>query len=176
MYALSTLVMHHREFFTGHRQRVTPEFDVIRESSYDLQVATNESPRDVARRILSEMGIDGAFSVQRDTASGKLTIDRHRAIGSYRVTYDANAKRLSVERQRFGLAFFLEMLHRRHGFAADYLANDLWAVIVDVVIVAIVMWAATGIYLWFGLSQTFKLGSACLLGGSALFLFLLLIL
>jgi hypothetical protein len=176
MYALSTLVMHHREFFTSHTQRVQPEFDLIRETSYDLQVAANESPQELAKRILSEIGINGAFTVQGDAMSGKLTIDRHRPVGSYRVTYDAGAKRLSVERQRFGLAFFLEMLHRRHGFSQHYVANDLWAVIVDVVIVAIVVWAATGIYMWFGLSRTRKLGSVCLLGGSALFSILLFIL
>jgi hypothetical protein len=68
------------------------------------------------------------------------------------------------------------MLHRRRGFSEDYLANDLWAFIVDSVIVAIVLWAVTGLWMWLEMSRTRKLGSICLMGGSALFSFLLLVL
>ena len=176
MYALSTLVMHHRELFTGHERRVAPDFEVIREGPSDLQVTADESSNSVAQQILSEIGISGAHSVRGDASSGTLTITRHRPIGSYRVTLDSNTKNLKIEKQRFGLAFFLEMLHRRRGFGEKYLANDMWALIVDVVIVAILLWAVTGIWMWLGMSQTRKLGSVCLIGGSALFSFLLLIL
>jgi hypothetical protein len=176
MYALSTLVMHHRELFTGHEQRVAPDFEVLRDGPYDAQVAANESSDDVARRILSDLGISGAYAVRGDAHSGTLTIHRNRPIGSYRVTYDSSTGDLNVERQQFGLAFFLEMLHRRCRFGESYLANDLWALMVDVVIAAIVLWAATGIWMWLGTSRTRKIGSLCLIGGSALFSFLLLVL
>jgi hypothetical protein len=105
-----------------------------------------------------------------------LTILRDRPMGAYRVTWDAKTKQLRVERQRFGLAFFLEMLHRRSGFRHNYLANTLWCLSVDAVIVAIVLWAATGIWMWAGLPRTRMLGGLCLVGGSSLFCFLLFVL
>jgi hypothetical protein len=175
MYALSTLVMHHRELFTGHERRVAPEYDVVRDGTYELDEAANESPELVAKRILSHLGLTGAHTVRRDS-SGTLTIQRDRPMGAYRVTWDAKTNRLRVERQRFGTAFFLEMLHRRSGFRQDYLANTLWALSVDAVIAAIVLWAATGIWMWAGMPTTRMLGSLCLVGGSALFCFLLFIL
>lgn len=176
MYALSTFVMHHRELLTGHRNRVAPDFDVVREGPYDLTPIADEPPADTARRILADVGVSGAHTVRADANSGQLTIDRHRAVGSYRVTYDSDAKSLKVEKQRFGLAFVLEMLHRRRGFNGAYLANDLWAVSVDLVIVAIVLWAVTGIWMWLGLPRTRRFGGLCLAVGSALFLFFLVIL
>jgi hypothetical protein len=175
MYALSTLVMHHRELFTGHERRVAPEYDAVHDSTYELDEAADKSAELAAIRILSHLGLSGAHTVRGDP-SGTLTIQRDRPIGSYRVTWDATSNQLRVERQRFGLAFFLEMLHRRSGFRQNYLANTLWALSVDAVIVAIVLWAATGIWMWAGMPRTRMLGSVCLMGGSTLFCFLLFVL
>ena len=176
MYAASTIVMHHRQLLTGHERRVAPEFELIREIAYESPLPPGRSADDVAQRVLSHLGIQGAYSVQGKIDPGPLIITRDRPIGSYRVTYDAAANKLKVERQCFGLAFFLEMLHRRRGYTEEHLANDLWALIVDVVVIAIVVWAITGLWMWFGISRTRKLGSLCLLGGSSLFLFLLYVL
>jgi hypothetical protein len=175
MYALSTLVMHHRELFTGNHRRVAPEFEIIHEGPYDLGTAEGEETDVIAKRILSEFGISGAHTAREDANLGTLTIDRDRPIGSYRVTYDRNATFVRIERQNFGLAYYLEMLHRRRGLDANYLANDLWAVMVDAVIVAIMVWILTGTWMWLEMPRARRLGSACLFGGSALFGLLLLI-
>ena len=176
MYGMSTLVMHHREFFTGHERRVAPDYKVIQDGSCELTVKDEESSEEVASRVLSDLGISGSHSVRGDVHSGTLIINRNRPFGSYRVTFDAKEQKLKVERQKWGLAFFLEMLHRRHGFREAYLANDLWAWIVDFVIGAIVLWGATGLWMWFELSRTRKWGSVCLIAGSSLFALLLFIL
>jgi len=176
MYALSTLVMHHRELLTGQKRRVSPDFMIIREGPYNVPRGDGSPPDTVAEQILADLGIAGAHSVRNDAEAGILTIERPRPIGSYRATFDAKANQLRLEKQRFGLAFFLEMLHRRRGFDAEYLANDLWALIVDGVIVAIMLWAATGIWMWFEMSRTRRLGTACLFCGSTLFAVLLLLL
>lgn len=176
MYALSTLVMHHRELFTGHERRVAPEFDVVGEGSYDLAETEGESPEAVAVQILSDLGISGAHSIRGNPDSGTLTILRDRPIGAYRVTFDRRTDQLKVEKQRFGTAFFLEMLHRRRGFGDNYLTNTLWALSVNAVIVAILLWAVTGIWMWLGMSKTRKLGSIFLVVGSMLFCLLLIVL
>ncbi len=169
MYALSTLAMHHRALFTGHHQRSDPPFELISETTYDVPSEADDTPERLGRRILRDNGLDGAFSVQGSLESGALTIFRDRPIRSYRLTYDVASESLTIERQSFDLVFALEMLHRRKGFQHPYLANDLWAVVVDVVIVAILLWAVTGLWMWWQMSRTRKLGAACMAAGLALF-------
>ena len=169
MYALSTLVMHHREFFTGHERRVPPEYDLVQENSYKLD-DTLDSREAVAERVLADLGITGGHTVRGSLESGEIVIHRDRAVGSRRITVDLNRDHLRVERQRFGLAFFLEMLHRRRGYGRGHLSSWLWGFSVDLVITAIVLWAITGIWMWMGMKRTRKLGSFCFVAGRCAFL------
>ena len=169
MYALSTIAMHHRQFWTGHEHRVEPDFDTVREITPYVPPTTAGSPGDIAGHIVRDVGLDGAYSVRGSLESGSLSILRNRPLGSYRLTYDTAAGSLRVEKQQFGLAYFLEMLHRRRGYAEDYVANDLWALIVDSVLVAIALWGLTGVWLWLGMSRTRKAGSLCAASGFVLF-------
>jgi hypothetical protein len=173
MYASSTLVMHHRELFTGNERRVPPDYEIVSEETYQLPAISGHSSRDIAEQILSDIGALGAYSVQGTVESGKLVIDRHRTQGALRITFDVDKSKLTVEKQRFGLAYFLEMLHRRHGFSGQFVVNKLWAVSVDVVIVAIGAWSITGLWMWLCLSRARRAGAAFLLFGSGLFAFLL---
>jgi hypothetical protein len=81
-----------------------------------------------------------------------------------------------VERQRFGAAYVLEMLHRRRGFQQPFWANDLWGLIVDGVILSILLWAATGLWMWWEMVRTRRLGALFLGAGVAFFLLFLLLL
>lgn len=176
MYAASTLVMHHRVFFTGHDDRVPPDFRVVREMPYELPLEAGASPDQIGAVILSDLGLQGDYSARTSNEGDTVTINRERAFGSYRFTYEVASKELTVEKQQFGLAFFLEMLHRRSGFDKSYVPNDLWALSADAVVGAIVIWAITGIWMWVGMPRTRKLGTLCLAGGSLLFAIFLLIL
>jgi hypothetical protein len=123
---------------------------------------------------LRDLDLEGAFGVQGNLEEGRMTITRFRPIGSYRITYEGNPGMLRVERQRFAMAYYLEMLHRRRGFQQPYVTNDLWAIFVDVVILAIILWAFTGVWMWWEMSKTRRLGAICLSAGVALFLVFLL--
>lgn len=173
MYAASTLAMHHRALFTGAHQRINPPYEVIKKEAYTPSFKNDADPQTAARMILHDLDLEGAFSA-RGNSEGVLTIQRDRPIGSYRITYEANPGTLRVERQRFGLSYFLEMMHRRRGYQQPFWANNLWAVIVDGVIVSILLWAATGLWMWWELLRTRRLGALCLGAGVALFLFFLL--
>lgn len=172
MYAASTIVMQHRELFTGDHRRVEPEYEVVREVAYSVGVEQGESSEAVASRILEYLDLEGAFRTRGSWEAGTFEIRRNRPIGSYRITWDGESERLIVEKQGFGLAFFLEVLHRRSGFAQPFWANDAWAVIVDLFIVGILAWAVTGLFLWWKIKPTRKLGAVCMVVGTALFVFL----
>lgn len=173
MYALSTLGMHHRALLTGHEQRVDPPFDVVSEQPYRPTLEAGIDGREAARRILEDLEKEGAFDVQGSLEDGALTIVRHRPIRTERLTYEPMAGTLRIERRQFQTVYFLEMLHRRRGFDQPFLANDTWAVIVDGVIVAILLWAATGLWMWWEMLRTRRLGAWCLLAGTTLFVWFL---
>ena len=176
IYAISTFAMHHRSWFTGEERRVDPGYELIREDTYTASFATDDDRQDIARRILTDLDLEGAFFVRGNLEDGALTITRDRPIGSYRITYEAEPGTIRVERQRFAMVYFLEMMHRRRGFQQPFIANDIYAVIVDGVIVAILLWAATGLWMWWEMIRTRKPGAWSLAAGIAFFLLFLLIL
>jgi len=51
--------------------------------------------------------------------------------------------------------------------------NDIWAVSVDIFIVAMLVWAGTGLWMWWEMSVTRKVGALCLLGSALVFTFFL---
>jgi hypothetical protein len=172
MYALSTMVMQHRELVYGQKQRINPEFKVVREEPYQASFKTGDDREAVALQILKDLDLEGAHSVRGNLEQGKLEINRNRAIGSYRITWEAGSDTVKVEQQEFGLAFFLEILHRRSKFNQPYWMNDAWAVIVDLFIVAVLGWAFTGLWMWWGMKSTRKLGGVVMAGGILLFTYL----
>lgn len=174
MYAVSTIVMHHRELFTGEHQRIDPGYKLITEEAYEPEIPADVSREDAANIILKDLGFEGAHSIRGEIDGGAFTILRNRPIGTHRITYDATSGLLRVERQEFAMVYALEMLHRRRGYQQDFIANDLWALAVDAFIVATVLWMVTGVWMWWQLARTRKIGAICLVSGCALFLLLLL--
>jgi hypothetical protein len=64
---------------------------------------------------------------------------------------------------------FLERFHRRRGFATGYALDTVWAVTVDALIVALVVWVLSGLWMWWEMTATRKLGAVAALGGLAVF-------
>ncbi len=176
MYALSSIGMHHRMLFTGHEKRVHPGYELISEQKYTHRFEADTDKWTAARLILRDLDLEGAFSVRGTVEMGTLTIIRDHPIRPYQIIYDAGEASVRIEQQKFGMTFFLEMLHRRRGFQQPYVINDLWAVVVDMVIISILLWAFTGVWMWWSIARARKTGTWCLGIGIALFLCFLFIL
>lgn len=84
-----------------------------------------------------------------------------------RVTYRADRKTAVVEDKRFRWDHFFTTLHARGGYSQDSLLNDAWALVVDLVALAFVLWVASGLWMWWQLRQT-RLWGALALGGGLL--------
>ncbi len=168
MYALSSLAMHHRVLFTGEDQRVDPGYDLVKEEAFTL-VAGNEDREAAAQIILQHLNLEGAHFVQGNLDEGNIRVFRTRPVGAYRITYETDPGTLRVEQQQFEGTFFLEMLHRRRGYDQNFLANDFWAFIVDGVILAILLWGATGLWMWWEMVRTRRPGALFLAAGVVLF-------
>lgn len=164
VYALSTMVMNHRT-----PRQSPPAWQPEREVTLRNGPPASATNTEMARRILSELGMDGAFQVNQRRADGVLIVTRQYTFNNRRVTYTIADQKAVVERQNFRLSFWLEKMHRRRGFQHDSWVDDLWAASVDLVIIAMVLWILTGLWMWWELKKTRLLGAGFALGGIVLF-------
>jgi hypothetical protein len=172
MYAASTFVMNHREWFRGDPPPA-PRWETAAKLSY-LGKTDIEKPRELAVRILSDLELSGAHTAR--VRDGKLEINRFDPVRPLRLTYSPSEQTVRIERTVFEGAEFLERLHRRRGFQQDYAADVSWAVIVDGVIAAIVFWILSGFWMWWELRITRLWGAAFATAGLAVFAILVAVL
>ena len=167
MYSISTMAMNHREAFG----KAPPVFELESERVFD-GVMPEAGAAAKARVLLASLSLDGANSA-RQAADGSLTIQRLDPVTPRRITYRPETKAVRVERQVFRANQFLERMHRKRGYQQDYLTDDLWAATVDLTIAAILLWALTGLWMWWELKAARALGAVCAAAGVALFAFYL---
>jgi len=167
MYGLSTMVMNHRHSF-----RATPQYEKEREQAYEASFPADARPRDVGQHILRDLNMEGSFGVQ-GPRDGRLTIVRQDPITPRRIIYTPAEGKVVIEKLIFRTPIFLEQLHRRRGFQQPYLLEDVWAFAVDLVIVAMVFWVLSGLWMWWEMRVTRGWGAFFALLGAGLFVFFL---
>jgi hypothetical protein len=168
MYALSTLVMNHRHFFVEKYGAGPVPFHRERELTYAGSFSPDTAPRDIARQVLASLDLDGAHGVNR-RPDGTIVINRNDLLAPRRITYTPADQKLVIEKMEPRANAMLERFHRRRGFATGYALDTVWAVTVDVVIYAIVIWVLSGLWMWWEMKPTRRLGAVAAFGGAALF-------
>jgi hypothetical protein len=175
MYALSTLLMNHRplveRLFGGNQAHYEKE----KELNYQGSFAPSAGPKEVARQILKSLDMEGAFSVRqlKGQSPQQLVILRNQPISPRRITYTPDTGKLVIEREAYRTPGFLERMHRRSGYQAGFWKENAWAFSVDLVILAMVFWVASGIWMWWELRLTRYWGFRCGIIGATLFVFFL---
>jgi hypothetical protein len=177
IYALSGFILNHRASFfpvpTVGREPAQPAFEKIGEREYDTVFSDDADARMIGAKVLQDVGLAGSFSIQGDARQPRLVIMRSAASAVYRVTYLRTEKKVQIERQQFNLPMFLNRAHFRHGFTQPFAASMSWAVIVDLVIVALVFWVLSGLWMWWEIKPARTWGAVFGLAGAALFALLL---
>jgi hypothetical protein len=108
----------------------------------------------------------GAYRPNRNT----LNVSSYSFLKSTRVIYAIDQKRITVEDRRFRFDQFLTGMHTRGGFAHEGILQNSWGVVVDIVCFAVLLWVATGLYLWWGLAEQRHWGWVAIVAGAGLFL------
>ncbi len=162
VYAVSTIAMNHRmprpsAFIKEDERTYTNTFDA------------GTPPREIAHQILSDLNLDGAFGVQGPAPDGRLTINRQDLLSPRRITFTPQDGRVVVERQDLETSGFLNRFHRRRGYQQPYAADKAMAISVDAVIVAMVFWALSGLWMWWEMRATRYWGLACVGTGVGIF-------
>jgi hypothetical protein len=169
MYTASTFVINHRSWFRGPEPVPPPPFVKESEFTYSGELPSGATPQQTALQILAAAGLDGAHGVGRPAPDGTLIINRQDAVAPRRISYTPSTRRVLIEKMEYNTPAFLERMHRRRGFQHPYLLDDIWAVLVDCVILAILFWSCSGLWMWWELKVTRPWGAAALAGGVLLF-------
>lgn len=172
MYGVSSLPINHPDWFRQTDGVGEPQWSVTFDREYNLEVAEGADLRSVGTQILKDAGLEGSFNAGRP-APERIIVNRFDFWSLQRLTYFIEEGRLLAETRRFRWSQFLVRMHVRGGFRQDSILADAWAVIVDVVCVAMLIWIASGIYMWWLIRKTRLWGAVALGGGLLSFLFFL---
>jgi hypothetical protein len=168
MYAISTLAMNHRAYFTSRHGPGAPPYEAERTIRYDGAFSENAALREISQTILASLDLDGSHGVTRRN-DGTIVITRNDLTTPRRLTYSPADRTLLVERMQFRPNAFLERFHRRRGYATGYALDTIWAVSVDVFIAGAIFWALSGLWMWWEMKATRLPGMAAVVAGAALF-------
>jgi hypothetical protein len=177
IYALSGFILNHRAWFfpasADGREAAPPPFEKLDERPYETVFSADADARMIGAKVLEDVGLAGSFNIQGDGRQPKLVIMRTTAAGVYRVTYLRPEKKVQIERQQFNVPMFLNRTHFRHGYTQPFAASFAWAMIVDLVIVGLVFWVLSGLWMWWEIKPARVWGAVFGLAGAALFAALL---
>jgi hypothetical protein len=174
MYALSTSAMNHRAMFASSVPGGAPAYETERELTYDGVFSDGADLRTISQQILSSLDLDGAHGVTR-RKDGAIVITRNDLLTPRRLTYTPSTRALLIETLPYRTNVMLERFHRRRGYATGYVLDTMWAVTVDLAIAGMVFWVLSGLWMWWEMKMTRKLGALALATGAGLFLLFVLI-
>ena len=169
MYALSTLVMTHRDYVLSLYPSKSPAMTTERELDYTRSFPTNLTREEIGLQILQDLGLDGTHSVSGGRNDKPLVINRQHSLSTRRVTFDATARKVIIQREEFRAATFLDRMHRRRGYNHPYALEDTWGFSVDVAVVIMVFWSLSGVWLWLEMKSVRLWGTLALVAGLGLF-------
>jgi len=176
MYALSTLVMTHRQYVLSFYPSKDPAMVTERELDYTRSFPATATREQLADQLLLDLGLDGAHYISGGKNGKPLVVTRQHALNTRRITFDAAAHKVVLAREEFRAMTFLERMHRRRGYAQPHVADDAWGFTVDVAVIAMAFWSLSGVWLWWELRSTRSWGALSLIAGAGLFgVFLLLL-
>ena len=152
MYGITAAAFNHKDWFRGSDDLYNlsgPNWTKGQTWPCSIDVPpTGQVPRAVAAQMLDIAGIQadayGAFRSGRQQISAYIT----EFWNTRRLVYDIDKQQMSLYTRKPVASTTLTRMHSRSGYMHDGILNDLWAVMVDVVMICILLWVASGFYMW----------------------------
>jgi len=177
IYATSGFVLNHHHWIRDKLGVTSPKWEQVREVQFTPPQGFTRDPTERAAAILRLVDLEGPHHVMGPPNDQRMVINRVSGAGNYRVTWYPRRSLIVVQRQLpFSFYRLLHFLHFRHGYDQRHLPTLIWGVIVDVVTISMWLWVLTGLYIWFKVPRRRLLGSLCVIGGSVLFIVLVVLL
>ncbi len=165
MYGVSSIVFSHHDLIGKHYDDGKPDWSKLYEREYHIEIP-NGAGRAIGAQIMRENDI-----VWKGSWGTYAPNDREFVVYTFdfwssdRLTYFVKENRILAERQRFRWDHFLGGVHARGEFDQDLLLADAWAVTVDLVMIAILLWITTGLIMFWGVRHVRFWGFLALGGG-----------
>ena len=167
MYAVSSIPFSHGDYFEQpDKERGLPMWTKTFEGSYDLGPIPEAGPlKPLGARVVRDFQMeDSSYGVYRQ-GPNQLNIYVHTFWKSTQFKYYVEEKRLVGEDRRFRWDHFLTGMHARGGFEDGRFFPVVWAVVIDLVCLAFLIWIASGVYMWWTLPGLRRWGWVAVLGG-----------
>ena len=155
MYGVSSAVFSHGQYFNGlDEAKGVPLWTLRLEMPYETTVpAPDGNLRPLATKVFQDLHLEGAYGAYRPADGNHIEVYASTFLHATRARYYFNEKKLTLEDKRFRVDQFLTGMHARGGFQQDALLQALWSVLIDVVSMGMLLWIATGIYMWWKLPR-----------------------
>ena len=158
VYGVSSAPFSHAQYFNQlDKAKGLPDWTPRFERPYDVPVPEGGNLRTLAARIVKDAGIDGAFGAYR-LGPNRINVYVHTFWRATQIQYRLDEKKLVAEDRRFRWDHFLTGLHARGGFEQEGLLQNSWSVVVDLVSLGMLVWIASGIYMWWNLRPVRRWG------------------
>lgn len=112
-----------------------------------------EELRPLGAEMMRAAGINGGFYVNRANPR-QINVNHPNFLHPVRIMYYVDQKRLRADRREFNIRQVLPAMHTRGGYNLGGFWDAVWAVFVDVVSVALVLWIVSGLIMWWKLPGT----------------------
>lgn len=166
MYGVSSIVFSHNQYFQEREQASgVPLWTMRLEKPYEAEVPQGGNLRPLATKVVKDLGLTGIYGAYRPPNGKHIEIYASTFLHAARARYYPDDKRITLEDKRFRFDQFLTSMHARGGFRHDETLQLVWSVLVDVVCAGMLLWIATGIYMWWSLPKQRMWGWVALTGG-----------
>lgn len=133
-------------------------------------------PRDAAAELVRVAGIDAkAFGAYR-AGPNRIEVYFPSFFDVKRLVCRVDEQQLDLYTRPQIVPHALTGMHARAGYQHDSLANDAWALMVDVVMISFLAWVVTGFVIWWQFPRMRWWGALALVAGFGTFLALLVVL
>jgi hypothetical protein len=154
MYFVSGFMMVHRPWFLSPGPPPTTQ-------AFPLQSTANLDPDQLAANVKKQLSLTGRIQFPQSQPPGLTRFWVNRPGTMIRVDIPANEHQIHLSTQTTGLVGTLIMLHKVNGYD-DQLLFDLYALFCDLAGASLILFALTGIYLWWKSTKNHTLGILCL--------------
>ena len=168
MYGVSSFIVIHQPWFGADKQLA---WEPVFEKTYDRPISDQADLRATAQEILKDCHLEGAFWADKPKAD-TLHIDRFSFWGSTSLTYSIKDKKLKAERRPMRVSQAVIRMHFRGGYGQPSFWNKFWGLLVDGACIAILIWVASGLIMWWRLQRLRIWGAIAVVGGIVSFLLL----
>ena len=173
MYGISSVPFAHNQFFEQRdAAKGLPLWTLRAERTLDVPVPQDTAGlRAFGATLLKDAGVAAtSYGTYRQSPT-QINVYAYSFWTSTQLKYFIDEKKLIVEDRRFRWDHFLTGMHARGGFEQEGFLQLSWSIVVDIVCVAMIVWIASGLVMWWELPGQRRWGWVAILAGTVSFLF-----